>query len=260
MKTFNQNSLQKFFHGVETYSGIKLGHDKVSLLQNRLRDRLDELQIQDLDDYNAILLTDPFEMQICSELLTTHKTEWFREIVHYEFLQEQLVKRNKNETFTFWSAACSSGQELYSTLFLLLKNRYDPSQFRLLGTDLSSMILDKARTLHETDEFARQVSNFKVRNPGADVDNIMKRAIQNSVKFKEFNLLHTDVFVGIKFDVIFLRNVLIYFDAENVKKVVDRLSSCLKPGGYLITGLSEPLGNDHKKLVKIGPSIYHFKG
>ncbi|MCX6117547.1 MAG: hypothetical protein NT027_08405, partial [Proteobacteria bacterium] len=132
----NVDSFRKISSLIKKLSGIDLQPGKESLLDARLYRRLDDLGLDSLDDYLELLMSSPGEQKHCIELITTHKTEWFREMVHFIWLKEQVLKAKKFP-ITIWSAACSSGEEVYSIMFMLLKLGIPYDKFRILGTDIS---------------------------------------------------------------------------------------------------------------------------
>lgn len=245
---------------VKEISGINLPEKKDTLLETRLSKRLAQLAISDLSEYIELIQCDDSEKQICIELLTTHKTEWFREKIHFQWLKSQLpTLRKENNTVNIWSAACSSGPEVYSILFLLLRESLTHSQFRILGTDISRSVLNTALSLPNSEEFKTQYEmlsrNFRNKEC---VEKELAISLQKSIKFREFNLKDSSLSTQIKFDVIFLRNVLIYFDRPTIKMVCRNLSRYLKADGHLILGLTESLSSDLPEFKFVGNSIYRF--
>lgn len=245
---------------VNRQSGIFLTPNKDFLIQTRLQKRVAELGFTSFSQYAELLEKNPNELAICIECLTTHKTEWFREIVHYQWLKEQLPKMTApGRTINIWSAACSSGPEVYSLLFLLLKSGLNHNQFKILGTDISRPILDKAINLPGKPEFEEQKAYLLRHVPVRErVEWELRHALQHSVKFRIFNLMEDQINVPMKFDVIFLRNVLIYFERDVVLRVCRNLVRQLHPGGHLVLGLSETLSDDVPELEYIGNSIYKY--
>lgn len=249
--------LDIFLTEIERAAGLKLNIDKMSLIENRLRPRLMALKLNDLEEYYKFACNDQEEFQVCLEHLVTHKTEWFREIEHFQFVQKQLKQyRTHNTPFMAWSAACSSGEELYSLFFLLIKNGFQHDAFKLLGTDVSRPILNKALALSESRAFSEQAQLLQTKFPSHNIIPQIELALEHSVKFRQHNLVTSPPLEGLKFDVIFLRNVLIYFDPQTVKQVVTKLTKNLKPNGYFIIGMSESLGHSVPELERVASSVY----
>ena len=247
---------------IRSRCGIVLNAGKETLVQTRLQARLTATGSRDLRQYLTLIQGDQNERKLCTEALTTHKTQWFREIVHYQFLAEYLKgAKTSGKKVRLWSAAASSGQEAYSMLFLCIKLGMDPGHFQILATDLSKKILDQAMALPDSTEFKTELDKLSLRMPpGTATQEIVARALQQSIKFKEFNLLHSVFESDIKFDFIFLRNVLIYFDRPTILSVCRKLAQRLKPDGYLVLGLSESLQGEVSELVTEGNSIYRLSG
>jgi chemotaxis protein methyltransferase CheR len=258
---FTQEASMRLSEIVQQKSGICIKTDKNYLIQSRLQNRLIELQIQDLNNYVNLILDDSDEMQVCIELLTTHKTEWFREIVHFQWLKKELANyQNTSKPFSVWSGACSSGAEVYSLLFLLLKEGLNSNQIKILGTDISTPILDRAVNLPFEPEFSIQ-KDFLLKNSknAAKIEKELESALVRSIKFKYFNLIKDKLDLPFKFDVIFLRNVLIYFDRPTVLMVCQNLGHYLKPNGHLVLGISESLHDELPEFKAIGNSVYQYR-
>ncbi|HAG91148.1 MAG TPA: SAM-dependent methyltransferase [Bdellovibrionales bacterium] len=248
---------------VKEACGLNLTEDKDILLDTRLSRRVSQLGLDSYSEYAKLVESDQNELQACIELLTTHKTEWFREFVHFQWLKEQLPKLSaKGNRIQIWSAACSSGPEVYSLLFLLLKEgfNFNHNQFRILGTDISTSILEKAESLPDRADFHDQVNQLllKVPNKEALLEEI-QLSLNHSLKFREFNLKDGELPLRFQFDVIFLRNVLIYFDRPTIQRVCLNLGKYLKPGGHLVIGLTESLHGEVPEYKFLGNSIYQYQ-
>lgn len=258
-RNYESKDLRVLADIIKQSTGINLTPDKNTLIETRLNRRLYDLGLQSLGDYIQLMQNEKVEMQNCIEMLTTHKTEWFREIVHFTWLKEFLGQRDRNQKIKIWSAACSTGPEVYSLLFLLLKEGLAPNQFRILGTDISQAVLNQALNLPNSEEFKRQFDLLlRGCSDKIQLHNSMQMALQSSIKFREFNLVSDHLAADLKFDVIFLRNVLIYFDRPTVHQVCKNLESHLNPGGFLVLGLTESLHNEIPELRVVGNSIYQF--
>lgn len=256
---FESYSIELLSKIIKKTSGIDLAVGKEALIQARLSPRLVSLGIKSLKEYNLKLQSSPEELQICIELLTTHKTEWFREIVHYQWLKKDLEsKHSKFDSINIWSAASSTGLEAYSILMLLLRSGFAHNRFKILGTDISRKVLVEAAQIPFSDEFLyykkKLVATTGLKNPSGELD----MALHKSIKFREFNLIESQLDSSIKFDYIFLRNVLIYFDSETCNKVAKKLSTYLKTDGYLILGVSESLQPEVSEFTPMENSIYKF--
>jgi chemotaxis protein methyltransferase CheR len=249
-------------------TGNKLGKDKRNLLESRLSKRLLETGLSP----SALLervKRDAIERELFISVLTTHKTDWFRESVHLDFLTqtiESVGKPRKAHPLLIWSAACSSGEEVYSICMALLSS--GTSDFRILGSDISESCLEKARSgTYGIDQVNLQVpltlktrffirSDLKAGSPCYQVQPML----MEHIKWRKFNLKGGSLPGEVRFDFIFIRNVLIYFHAHDIDLIIRNICRYLKPGGFLITGLSENITTEnHLNLRRVGNSIYRHE-
>lgn len=257
----DRSGFDQFAHFVETQVGIHLTQEKWNLVQTRLGKRLQTTQAHTFERYLKLIQENPIEMQFCIESLTTHKTEWFREMPHFRWLKRRLEEHLHNrEPIQIWSAACSTGPEVYSIMFLCLKVGLDPSQFRILGTDLSERAIQEAVEIPEGEHFLYHWQKLKQSRPSdSQMDEKVTRALSESIKFRNFNLVSDELPAQLRFDVIFLRNVMIYFTRDRMRDVCRKLSRSLRENGRFILGLSESLNQMVPELVTEGSSIYRLK-
>lgn len=244
-------------------AGIHLQENKKHLVEGRLSKRLRAHQLASFSDYLSLLSgnSHPEERQMAIDLLTTNETYFFREPKHFEFLQQHLSQVCLvGEEFRVWSAACSFGQEPYS-IAMLLDDRLGNRNWEVVASDISTQVLDKARkALYPIDQ-AEKIPNpylkkYCLKGVGMQEGTLLiDEALRNRVRFIHTNLNSELPRVG-QFDVIFLRNVMIYFDVETKKSLVKRLKMMLKPGGYLLVGHSESLNGINPGLRMLSPSIY----
>lgn len=246
-------------------TGNKLGAEKGVLMESRLRKRLEETGLT-AELYVNEVRNNVEESKKFISALTTHKTDWFREPQHYTFLRKQIAfsKIDGNqEPWMIWSAAASTGEEGYTTAFCFLEE--EVQNFKILGTDISTDCIEKAKKgIYLKDVVDQQVRGeikrkYFLSGVGESRSQYYKvdPNIQNHFKWREFNLMSSELPVGIEFNFIFLRNVLIYFDAEKVNHIVRRLLHYLKPKGFLIIGVSESIPHfEQFGLVRVDSSIY----
>lgn len=244
-------------------AGISLSDEKQVLLVGRLQKRLRHYQLESFGQYYRMLSTGqhPEELQTMVDLLTTNETYFFREPKHFDFLcEEVLPRRNTPAPFRVWSAASSTGEEAYTLAMLLAENLRSP--WEVFGSDISTQVLVKARKGHypiERNEgiplaFLKKYCLKGVREQSGTF--LISPDIRQHVSFQQINLTHpVGAEVG-QFDVIFLRNVMIYFDMETKRKVVSNLLPRLNKGGYFIIGHSESLNGISTQLEAIRPTIY----
>lgn len=256
----------------DSEAGISLGQDKVDFLINRLRRRVSALGLAGFSDYCDLLEQSGAEAERRAfiESITTHTTSFFREKLQYDWLLETGLQSlwdmgaGKGRDLTFWSAACSTGQELYSALIVAQTARsrkFAGMRFRGIGTDLSRRVVQKAETAVYVKEEVAGIP--KELRPGCLLSSKSNdgryRIIPDLRRLSEWrtaNLTAIGTLNGIAADLIMLRNVLIYFDEETQNRVVANVLSCLRPGGYLLTGHSETARPKTHGLDVVRPTIY----
>jgi chemotaxis protein methyltransferase CheR len=244
--------------------GIRIPDSKKALVQARLKKRLDLLGIANYQGYFHFI-TDPLhhnELQRAIGLLTTNETFFFRHKLHWDYLCTEIlprVKQEKKRTFSLWSAASSSGEEAYSAAILLFEHFKDYNcQFNVYGSDINVSVLEKAR-IGKYGPYALQkvtplcLKKYFVRDQNSDLF-CVSPSVKSCTSFKTQNLLSVEH--SCQFDVIFLRNVLIYFDSASKTKVVKNIIRALKNSGTLFLGGAETLGSEHSQLIQIHPTIY----
>ena len=259
---------------IEAQVGIKLPAGKRLMLEGRLQKRVRALNYADLNEY----VDDLFDGgQLSTELIhlidcvTTNKTDFFREPSHFDFLRETAVPellgvRNRgSQGLKIWSSACSTGMEAYTAAIVLddMLRSGSRFQFRILGTDISTQVLRLAETGIYTREMIAPVPEALAKRyflSARDQSRAEVRVVPELRKLTNFmrmNLMDSVYPVDRDVDVIFCRNVLIYFDKQTQRKVVDRLCTHLRPGGYLMVGHSESMiHNGSTGLKQIQPTIF----
>jgi chemotaxis protein methyltransferase CheR len=242
-------------------AGIYLAPEKKALVAGRLSKRIRECGLNSYGQYIQ-KLSGPQgtqELQKALDLLTTNETYFFREPKHFDFLQRILSGR-VSRPFRVWSAASSSGEEVYS-IAMTLAESLETGAWSVLGSDLSTRVLEKARAGSYPIERAKDIppaylSKYCLKGVGSKAGTfIIDRPIRAGVEFTQVNLNATLPSLGL-FDLIFLRNVMIYFPQEIKRQVVARLIPLLKPGGHLFIGHSESLNGVTTDLEPLAPAIY----
>lgn len=233
-------------------SGLALTPEKVYLLESRLLPIAHKWQLEGMEGLLNKLRRNPefTLLEDITEAMTTNETLFFRDTNPFNILRDTLLptlaaERRQQGKIRIWSAACSSGQEPYSISMILEeeKPKYPTFSFDILATDLSREILAKAQEgLYSQFEVQRGLPIQLLTKYFTKENERWRIAskIRNMVQFRQFNLLHDPVNFG-KFDIIFCRNVLIYFDAQTKAKIIDRMANILAPDGYLLLGGSESL-------------------
>lgn len=246
-------------------AGIYLNEGKKELVHARLSKVLRRRNISTFSEYMKILNADESgdELIILLDAISTNVTHFFRETNHFDFLVSNLSDHGFQDGLRIWSAGCSSGEEPYSIAIMLresiLKDN-SPKPF-ILATDLSTKILDAAvngvypmKTIEKIDY--KIVKKYFLRGTRNSVGKVrIKQEISDMVSFKRLNLIEPFEFAS-RFDVIFCRNVMIYFDTDTRQQIVNKFVSALNPGGHLIIGHSESLNAINHPLQYIQPTIY----
>lgn len=252
--------------------GINLGDHKLQLVQSRLNKRLRQLGLETYKEYYERLVAqkDDEEMTILLDSISTNTTHLFREKHHFDVLVEQLREwtsakgARRNSTIRIWSAGCSSGEEPYTLAIVATELfRADaPKRVKILATDISTRVLERAEAgrygeaaLAQAPENLRRTYFTKVRGskqPEYDVSDRLKKLIT----FKRFNLMSPAFPFRNLFDVIFCRNVMIYFDRETQETLVNKYAKHLAPDGLLFIGHSESLNRISHPLKYVAPTVY----
>lgn len=245
-------------------AGISLSDAKKVLLVGRLSKRLKHHNFDTFSQYYRLLSSGqhPEELQVMVDLLTTNETYFFREPGHFAFLKNDVIRaRRPAGTFRVWSAACSTGEEVY-TLAMLLADSLPQSPWEVVGSDISTQVLAKAAAAHYPldrnegipPEFLTRYCLKGVRSQSGTF--LITPELKRRTHFRQVNLtLPVPADIG-EFDVIFLRNVMIYFDMDTKRKVVANLLPRLKSGGYLFIGHSETLNGIQQGLDLVKATIY----
>ena len=244
-------------------AGISIAPSKKGLIIGRWSRRLAHHGLASFGDYLDLLSErdSQVELQIALDRLTTIETSFFREPKHFDFLRTQVLPgAQRGAPFRVWSAACSSGEEPYSVA-MLLAAELAMGNWEVLGTDISGRVLETAREgLYDLGR-AQQISpdylrRFCLKGKGPqDGRFLIERSLRERVKFAHANLNEPLADFG-RFDVIMLRNVMIYFNTETKRRVMSHLLPSLKPGGYFITGHCDTLAGVAHGLSTCSVSIY----
>jgi chemotaxis protein methyltransferase CheR len=244
-------------------AGISLSAAKRALVCGRLEKRLHAHRLKSYGEYLELLRSGESagELQTAVDLLTTNETYFFREPKHFQFLKEALgARRPPGAAFRVWSAAGSTGEEAYS-IAMVLEDRLPGGAWEVIGSDISTRVLARARTGHYP---LARLSNFPhgylqrfcLKGTGPQEGTLLvERKLRSRVRFLQVNLNARLPGLG-TFDVIFLRNVLIYFDLGTKRAVIARVLEALKPGGWLFIGHSETLMDVSDAVAMIAPAIY----
>lgn len=243
-------------------AGIDLSPAKKALVASRLSKRLHHYELDSYGDYFRLIMSDhPQELQLALDLLTTNETYFFRESKHFDFLCNTVLPLvPKERTLRIWSAASSSGEEPYS-LAMTLSEKHGGFNWEIMASDISSRMLEQARLGRYPIERAHNIPmsylmKYCLKGIGQQEGSfIIDRKLQERVRFLQINLIQELPDIGM-FDVIFIRNVMIYFNKETKAEVVQRLVPRLRTGGYLLVSHAESLNGLPHGLHLVSPSIY----
>lgn len=261
--TIKDKEFSQIQHLIHQAAGISLSDAKKQLVSGRLAKRLRERRLTNYGDYFKLLTSghDPKEFQLAVDLLTTNETYFFRESKHFDFMRNQILAfHKKGKPFRVWSAASSSGQEAY-TIAMVLADCLGEQPWEVVASDISTRVLERARSGNYPIEQAQHIpKNYLVKyclkgTGSKEGTFLVERCLRNRVSFMQVNLNSTLPNLG-EFDLIFLRNVMIYFDSETKRQVVRRIMGQLKSGGHLLIGHSESLNGIVDELKQLMPSVY----
>ena len=248
--------------------GIKLGNEKKSLVVGRLQDVLLQKKFSSFTEYYEYVVSDKTGNAVVAlvDKITTNHTFFMREPSHFYYFKDNvmpcLVSIIKNKDLRIWSAGCSTGEEAY-TLAMIIQDHFgnDKSLWdtKVLATDISSKVLEIAKKGEYRNKDIEALPLYWRANYFKKTDNdrsIVTDKIRNEVIFRSFNLMNSSFPFKKKFHIIFCRNVMIYFDAQTKKELVNRFYDFMEPGGYLFIGHSESLNREETRFKYVMPAVY----
>ncbi|HOP04206.1 MAG TPA: CheR family methyltransferase [Tenuifilaceae bacterium] len=267
-----QEEFDKLSRFIYKESGIKMPPVKRVMLQSRLQKRLRELNLTSFKDYcDYVFSKDGFNNEIIHmlDVVSTNKTDFFREPVHFDFLTSNVLPEFYSKTsgpkqIKVWSAGCSSGEEPYTIAIVLadFAEKNPAFDYSIIGTDISTQILQKAvDAIYKEDRVSiipiETKRKYFLRSKDRTNPTVKVAShIRKKVRFGRLNFMDATYDVPETFDVVFCRNVLIYFDRETQERVIDKLCSKLRSGGYFFLGHSESIMNMNLPLRQIKPTIF----
>ncbi len=259
----HEKEFTQFCDLIYRIAGITLSSSKKPLVTSRLAKRLAHFGLRSYGEYFKMItaIDGKAELQMTVDLLTTNETHFFREPKHFDFLRQHILPARKSgKTFRIWSAACSSGEEPYS-IAMLLDDVLGVAPWEIVASDLNMKVLEMARRGHYSMERMSEIpqnylTKYCLKGIGSqDGTLLIERKLRERIQFKQHNLNEAPPQLA-EFDVIFLRNVMIYFDQNTKRQVVSRLLTLLRPGGYFFVGHSETLNGINEEVRLVQPSIY----
>ena len=265
MTQLHDHTYRKITGLMHELCGMSFSDAKKPLVSSRLWPRIQRLGLDNYETYFDLIAggRDDGELQVAIDLLTTNETYFFREPAHFDILQREVLA-TRPTSLSVWSAASSFGDEAYSVAMLLsdLQTKAQgPAQWSVLGTDISDRVLRSASQAIYPAERLRQVSEerlrrYCLRGEGESEGLVqIKESLRRRVRFGQVNLCLPVEGFG-PFDVVFLRNVLIYFDPPTKSAVVDRVLTLLRPGGLFFIGTAEGRVPCSTPLQVLGPGAF----
>jgi len=269
--TLTEDDFLRLSKFITSKFGIKLPKNKKILLETRLRKRLVELGLESFKqyiDYLFIHSNSGIEIVELINRVSTNKTDFFREDEHFRILTEevlpQLFNANSQQKIRVWSAGCSSGEEVYSLAIVLEEYALENEgfEYEIIGTDISTKVLDIAKLAIYPAKRIENISmsikkKYFLRSKNKELNNVrLIPAIRKKVKFVKLNFMDEDYSLLGNFDIVFCRNVLIYFDKETQYNVLKKISDGIVKKGYLFLGHSESLAHFDLPFETILSTVY----
>ncbi|MBF0536894.1 MAG: protein-glutamate O-methyltransferase [Nitrospirae bacterium] len=267
----SEKDFQRLSHFVQTEVGIKMPPAKKTMLEARLQRRLRTLQMRSFTNYlDFVFSPTGFDSELIHliDAITTNKTDFFREPQHFEYLVNKALPeliRMQRRNFMVWSAGCSTGEEPYTLAMVLNEfSEKNDTDFMIIATDISTKVLDKAKTaIYEEERVIPVPNNMKKKYllRSKDRSKSLVRIVpelRGLIKFRRLNFMDSDFGFRETMDVIFCRNVVIYFDKKTQEQLLNRFARYLTRGGYLFMGHSETLNGLDVPFVQVAPTIYRL--
>jgi chemotaxis protein methyltransferase CheR len=265
--TITPKEFEQFRSLIYEESGISLNESKQTLLVSRLSNRLRTLRLDSFQAYYDLIAgqTGGDEFTLLLDLVSTNKTDFFREPKHFDFLREQILPLlGSTRSIRIWSAASSSGEEPYTIAMTLYDGVADPQRwdFKILASDISTRVLARAASgVYEEDRVRalpkETVERHFLKGVGDQAGMVkVKPHLAQMVRFRRINLMDESYPIKTPLDLIFCRNVMIYFDRPTQAELAAKFYRYLKPGGFLFIGHSESLQRLDQPFLSVAPTIY----
>ena len=272
--TMNEAQFRRLGECIYQVCGIRLNDSKKVMLESRLSKRLKALGMKTYKDYCEYLFSpkgSDEELVHMIDMVTTNKTDFFREPAHFDFLRRnalpELIRIHRAGTgsqLTVWSAGCSTGEEPY-TLSMVLSDYAEIHrgfEYLILATDISSRVLEIAKAGIYSEEQVVPVppmfrERYLLRGKARQMGNVrIVPELRERIRFRRLNFMDGDFGMREPLDIVFCRNVIIYFDRPTQERLINRINSHMIPGGYLFMGHSETLNGMKVPLVSVAPTVY----
>jgi len=266
----SRESFERFATYITKELGIKMPDSKLTMVQSRLYSRVRELQLDSVEQYGEYFFADgsAAEREKFVDAVTTNKTDFFREAEHFDYLVGQALPALQAGPvpgrLNVWSAGCSSGEEPYTLAIVLAEVALKRPGFSyaILGTDVSNRVLKRAREAIYDEQLVGPVApalRHKYLMKSKDRARPQVRivpALREKTSFHRLNFMNRQYRIRDPFDVVFFRNVLIYFDRRTQELVINRICQHLKPGGYLFIGHAESLAGMDVPVESVHTSVF----
>jgi chemotaxis protein methyltransferase CheR len=270
----SRESFQRFSSFIHSHFGIKMPEAKKTMLESRLLKRLKKLGMESFDEYGDYVFSSEGmkkELMHMVDVVTTNKTEFFREPDQFDFLTGRALIElhdqfgiGQSRPLSVWSAGCSTGEEPYTLAMVISEfaKNFGNYRYSILGTDISRWAIDAAiRGIYRTDRAepipAGMKRKYLMRSRSRDRDLVrIIPELRAKIRFRCLNLMDGDFGMDDSFDLIFCRNVIIYFDKPTQRVLIHKLYDHLIQGGYLFLGHSETLYGFDVPLTQVSPMIY----
>jgi chemotaxis protein methyltransferase CheR len=261
--SINDLTFRRFSDWMKQQTGVFLSEAKKPLVQQRLHKRLQARRLPSLEAYFKLLNApeEDAERQIAIDLLTTHETYFFREEKHFDWLKSQLQHWPRRQTFNVWCAAASSGEEVWTLAMVLADGLGVDGDWHVLGSDISLPMLEKAERGHYPLERCERIPpdtlrRYCLKGTGRQQGTMLiGKPLRSHVGFRPINLDQALPAMG-PFSLIFMRNVLIYFNGETKQQVVSRALLRLQDEGHFVVSHSESLHGLVLPLRAVAPGVY----
>ncbi|MBF0320158.1 MAG: protein-glutamate O-methyltransferase [Nitrospirae bacterium] len=277
MAVLSDKEFRRLSEFVQTEVGIKMPPVKKTMLEARLQRRLRTLGLRSFVEYCEYVFNSSnaeTELVHMIDAVTTNKTDFFREPNHFDYLAKHAIPTLINSTgagirrpLMIWSAGCSTGEEPYTLTMVLSEfaEKVPGFNFMIIATDISTKVLDKAKeAIYEADKIepVPMAMRKKYLLKGKDKTKPLVRIVpelRSAVRFRRLNFMDDDFGFRETMDVIFCRNVVIYFDKPTQERLLRKFAKYLDPSGYLFMGHSETLGGLNVPFTQVAPTVYRVR-
>ncbi len=263
--SISDEDAREFIDIIYKESGIVLSPNKKTMISSRLYRRVTGLGLESFReylDYLQMSVDRDIEIMAMVDEITTNKTAFFRESHHFDYLVSNVLPTFGNRSINIWSAGCSTGEEPYTLAMVLAEYYGTPSKFTILAVDLSTRALQAARQGIYALELGKPIPlelrrKYTLSGCGPQAGRFrIVPELRERIRFGRFNLFESRWDIPSEFDIVFCRNVMIYFDRKTRGAVVRRFGENLRPGGYFFIGHSETLNDLDSSFAQTYPTVY----